>query len=261
MKKHPVFILLLAIALLPAQQLCAWGQKGHRIIARIAYDNLTGRARRSVDNILGKEGIIFYANWPDEIKSDTIYPDSYDWHFQDLDAGLSDSALIATLTDYPAVGGNLWRATDSLTALLLREPRNNHALRFIVHLVGDRFCPMHTAHIEDLGGNRVPFRWFTTQTNLHAVWDTHLIESQGYSYTEYAAYLQLRYASHKADILRRSRADELRYNYALTEAIYAYQTPWDGNTYHYIYRVREPMEWQLYCAGITLAGLLNTIYR
>ena len=30
-----------------------WGQEGHRIIAKIAYDNMTCRARKQVDKILG----------------------------------------------------------------------------------------------------------------------------------------------------------------------------------------------------------------
>ena len=31
----------------------SWGQEGHRVIAKIAYDNLTPKARKSVDKILG----------------------------------------------------------------------------------------------------------------------------------------------------------------------------------------------------------------
>ena len=242
-----------------------WGQKGHRIIAKIAYDNLNCKARKAVDATLGKEGIIYWANWADEIKSDTIYAQSIKdgWHFQDFDGGMSDDAVVAALTDYPKVGGNLFRALDSITAEIRdhHSPANVHSLRFLIHLSGDRYCPMHMAHMDDRGGNDVKMKWFKDNTRLHTVWDTHLIESQGYSYTEYAAKLQNEYAAEKKAILAMTDAELLVQNYHITEAIYAYQATWDGNTYHYIYRWRQPMERQLYIAGIRLAKILNELFR
>jgi len=247
----------------------SWGQEGHRIIAKIAYDHLHGKAKKQVDKVLGKQGMVYWANWPDEIKSDTIYPQSYDWHFQDFDGGLSDSVVVSALTDYPKIGGNLFRATDSLVNVL-RDNRQRtqdedyvHALRFMVHLSGDRFCPMHTARLEDKGGNGVKMAWFSknTNTNLHSVWDTKLIDSQGYSYTEYAQKLEHEYGWKRKAIEQMSNEELLLHNYHFTEAIYAYQQTWDGNTYHYIYRWRQPMEEQLYIAGIRLAKLLNDLYN
>lgn len=268
---------ILIMALLYALPAFPWGQKGHRIITKIAYDNLSSKARKEVDRSLGKQGMIYWSNWPDEIRSDTVYPDSYDWHFQDFDGGMSDSAVVAALTDYPKEGGNLFKALDSLVTVLkdyktvslkdrsVERPalpeRYEHTLRFVIHLSGDRYCPMHTAHMDDLGGNKVKMKWFKEETRLHTVWDTHLIESQGYSFTEYAEKLEHEYAGRKRAIQAMSDAKLLVRNYHLTEAVYAYQATWDGNTYHYIYHWRQPMEEQLYIAGIRLAQLLNEIYR
>ena len=259
----------------------SWGQEGHRIIAKIAYDNLSGKARKQVDKVLGKQGMIYWANWPDEIKSDTIYPQSIrdGWHYQDLDGGMSDSAVVAALRDYPKEGGKLFKALDSLETVLkdyktvsLKDrsavgPASpvgyEHTLRFVVHISGDKFCPMHLAHMDDKGGNAVRMAWFSKHenTSLHSVWDTKLIDSQGYSYTEYAEKLEIEYAAEKKAILAMSEEELLLNNYHLTEAIYAYQQTWDGNTYHYIYRWHTPMERQLYIAGIRLAKLLNEIYK
>ena len=220
-----------------------------------------------------KGAMIYFANWADEIKSDTIYPTSYDWHFQDFDGGMSDSAIIATLTDYPKAGGNLFRAMDELVSRLQNKGQREEAesiipdmpeedmLKFIVHLMGDRYCPMHTAHMDDRGGNDVKVQWFGKDTNLHSIWDAELIESQGYSYTEYAEFLEHKYGKQKKAIMAMSREELLLRNYHLTEAIYAYQETWDGNPYHYIYHWREAMEEQLYIAGIRLAKLLNEIYK
>lgn len=266
MKKCFSIFLVCALMCVYSLPAWSWGQEGHRIIAQIAYDNLTHKARKQVDRILGTQGMIYWANWPDEIKSDTIYPQSIKdgWHYQDFDGGLSDSVVLAALTDYPKEGGNLFRALDSLTSEVINHRSDERInLRFVVHLTADRFCPMHTAHIEDKGGNAVRMAWFSKQpnTNLHAVWDTKLIESQGYSYTEFAHKLENEYAGEKKAIISMSEAQLLLNNYHLTEAIYDYQRNWDGNTYHYIYRWHQPMEQQLYVAGIRLAKLLNEIYK
>lgn len=251
----------------------AWGQEGHRIIAQIAYDNMSRRARKNADRILGKGGIVYWANWPDEIKSDTIYQESIrdGWHYQDFAGGMSDSLVADALVHYPAEGGNLFRALDSLVREFRivnrqssdRQSSNRqlvHTLRFIVHLSGDRYCPMHMAHMDDKGGNAVKMKWFSGNTNLHAVWDTKLIDSQGYSYTEYALKLEREYAWKKKAIREAGDAELLVQSYRLTSDIYDYQQTWDGNAYHYIYRWRQPMEEQLYIAGIRLAKLLNEIF-
>ena len=48
--------------------------------------------------------------------------------------------------------------------------------------------------------------------------------------------------------------------YHLTDAIYQYQSTWNGNAYHYVYQWMDEMEWQLYTAGVKLAQALNTIF-
>jgi len=247
----------------------SWGQEGHRIIAQIAYDHLTKKARKNVDRIMGDHGMIYWANWPDEIKSDTIYKQSIKdgWHYQDFAGGLSDSIVADALIHYPKEGGNLYRALDSLvrraqnTNLYTDKVQAEHVLRFIMHLSGDRYCPMHMAHMDDKGGNAVKMKWFGRETNLHSVWDTKLIDSQGYSYTEYAQKLEREYAYKQREIEQATDKDLLLMSYHVTEEIYRYQQTWDGNTYHYIYRWRQPMEYQLYVAGIRLAQVLNKLYK
>jgi len=265
MRRYLSFVLICALMCIYSLPVWSWGQEGHRIIAKIAYDNLSRKAKKAVDQTLGKQGIIYWANWPDEIKSDTIYKQSIKdgWHYQDFDGGLSDSAVVAALTDYPKEGGNMFRALDSLEREVKGERLKvkEHTLRFIVHLSGDRYCPMHTAHMDDKGGNAVKMKWFSNHTNLHSVWDSKLIDSQGYSYTEYAEKLEIEYAAEKKAIEAMSDAELLLHNYHFTEDIYAYQQTWDGNTYHYIYRWHIPCERQLYIAGIRLAKLLNEIYK
>lgn len=260
--KKTIILALIALMAMPSD-LLAWGQKGHRIVAEVAYQTMKASTRKKVDAVLGRHGIVYVANWPDEIKSDTIYPMSGNWHFQDMDAGMSDSAVVSTLTNYPdAKTGRLWAVSDSLTAVLKQNPNDVDALMFMVHFMGDRFCPMHTAHLSDKGGNAVKMKFFGKQTNLHSIWDSGIIDSRGYDYTEYAQFLIDRYGKKEAKAIRAMSVEELTVrNYHTVNAIYDYQQTWNGNPYHYVYHWKDTMEWNLYAAGIRLAQLLEEIYR
>ena len=260
--KRLLSLSLLLLFLVPTMhQAFAWGNKGHRIVAQVAYDNLTCKARKQVDAVLGKRGMIYFSTWADEIKSDTIYPKSHTCHYQDLDGGLTDAQVVVMLSDYPKVGGDLFMAMDSIETVLRKNGACHDALAFYVHFYADRFCPMHVAHLDDKGGNGVKMKWFGQNTNLHSVWDGKLIDYKGFSYTEYAQYLHDQYSNMKKAILKMTDEETLLQTYHVTSEIYAYHATWNGNTYHYAYRWLEPMEWQLYTAGVKLAQALNRIYK
>ena len=250
-----IFFLTLCVA-----SASAWGQKGHRIVAQVAYDHLDCKARKQVDKVLGKHGMIYLSSWADEIKSDTIYPQSGDWHYQDLDGGLTDEAVVAMLTDYPKEGGNMFRVLDSLEVVLTHDKNNHDALAFYVHIYADRFCPMHVAHLDDKGGNAVKMKWFGQNTNLHSVWDAKIIDSKGFTYSEYAAYLHDVYGKQKKAVRKMTDEETILQTYHLTDAVYQYHATWNGNAYHYSYQWIDEMEWQLYTAGVKLAQALNSIF-
>lgn len=253
-------IIIILLAMLCITTAFAWGPKGHRIVAQVAYDNLDNKARKHVDNVLGKHGMVYLSTWPDEIKSDTIYPTSFTCHYQDLPGGMTDAEVVATLTDYPQEGGDLFMALDSLETVLTRQPDCHDALVFYVHMMADRFCPMHLAHLDDKGGNAVRMKWFGQNTNLHSVWDSKLIENKGFSYTEYANYLYDVYGKQRKEILRMTEEETLLYTYHLTDSVYQYHPTWSGNAYHYAYRWAEAAEYQMYMAGVRLAKHLNELF-
>ena len=253
-------IIIIFLAMLCITTAFAWGPKGHRIVAQIAYDNLDSKARKHVDNVLGKHGMVYLSTWPDEIKSDTIYPTSFTCHYQDLPGGMTDAEVVATLTDYPQEGGDLFMALDSLETVLTRQPDCHDALVFYVHMMADRFCHMHLAHLDDKGGNAVRMKWFGQNTNLHSVWDSKLIENKGFSYTEYANYLYDVYGKQRKEILRMTEEETLLYTYHLTDSVYQYHPTWSGNAYHYAYHWAEAAEYQMYMAGVRLAKHLNELF-
>jgi hypothetical protein len=52
------------------------------------------------------------------------------------------------------------------------------ALRFLIHLVGDLHMPMHVGDNSDAGGNKTQIRFFGKGSNMHALWDTLMIEHE-----------------------------------------------------------------------------------
>lgn len=262
MKRNISFsLVLVSLLLLSTLTANAWDAVGHRIVAEIAYQNLTKKARKQVDAVLGTRGMVYKASWADEIKSDTIYPNSYGWHFQNLRGGLTEQDITNLYNNPKAEGEHLFYALDSLTKVLQNDKNNADALKFVVHIVGDMFQPMHLGHPDDKGGNKVQIRWFGKGTNLHSLWDRWLIENTQYTYSEYVDYLNDYYADQKEQLQRLSLLDCLFITYQRQQQIYEYQELGDKNNYHYAYRFRTDLDLSLYTAGLQLANLLNELYR
>ena len=184
-----MFVLAAATTALVPAPASAWGKTGHRVVAAIADTQLSGLARANVEEILGPgESLDEAANWPDEMRSapgDFWQKTATPWHYVTLNGIIYDHA--------PPEG-------DALEALgrfskVLRDSNASRedkqlALRFIVHLVGDLHQPLHNGRCCDKGGNDVKVTWFGKPTNLHAVWDSQLVDEEQLSFTELAAKLE-----------------------------------------------------------------------
>ncbi len=65
------------------------------------------------------------------------------------------------------------------------------ALKFLVHFMGDIHQPLHAADDHDRGGNDDAVTFMRRKTNLHAVWDSGILEAAGASGDERAYALRL----------------------------------------------------------------------
>ncbi len=262
-----------AVACIPTPAL-AWGKTGHRVVAAIADTQLSGLARAHIREILdGGESLDEAANWPDEMRS---APDAFwqktatPWHYVTLDGITYDHAP---------------REGDALEALArftrtLKDPQasladKQLALRFVVHLVGDLHQPLHVGKCCDKGGNDVKVTFFGKPTNLHAVWDSQLVDEEQLSFTELAAKLE-RHISDRGviawwDINPRDWISEsAQYRDTLyPTAADKPRAPADKKSkappvpdlsYSYVYRFTPLMEQRLSQAGVRLAAYLNAIY-
>lgn len=230
----------------------------HRTIADIAYRHLSCATKKKIDKVLGERGMVYYASWADEVRSDNNYAYSYDWHFQNLSDGITKET-IQQLMDYPErEGKHLFFAIDSLSKKLKETPKNQEALLFLVHFMGDLHQPLHLGRETDLGGNLINIKWFGNDIRLHQLWDKQMVESQYYSYSEYSAYLIHKFKKN-SKLKEETLLDAVWQVYLLRNRVYAYD--YTGSySYRYLYEFSKELDVMLYRAGIQLAKLLNDIY-
>ncbi|WP_421942176.1 S1/P1 nuclease [Pedobacter sp.] len=240
----------------------AWGMLGHRIVGEVADSYLKAKTRKAITGILGSESLAMSANWGDFIKSDTAYNYLYNWHFVNLQAGLTKEGVFNFLENDK--GPNVYSKIPDLIAILKNKAstldQKKLAIRMLVHLVGDLHQPMHTARKEDLGGNRISVLWFNEKSNLHRVWDEQLIDYQQLSYTEYTKAINHPSAVQLYNWQNASLKDCVFESYQVCNKIYDNIKPEAKLSYRYNFEWIDILNEQLVKGGVRLAKILNDIY-
>jgi nuclease S1 len=246
----------LVLLLLASSPLSAWGPNGHRIVGRIAMHHLSEEAARAVECLIGPEGLDQVSTWPDEIRSDPNWKQATPWHFISID----DAETLETTARDPA--GDVLEAMQRFAAVL-RDPQANRqakqeALKFLVHFVGDVHQPLHVGRRADRGGNNVEVMWFAEKTNLHSVWDNHLVENEKLSFSEFAAFIDHPTQEEIRTWQGSTFADWVKESKAVREQVYKIG---DGKLgFQYAFDNMPLVKRRLVQAGVRLAGLLNSIF-
>ncbi|KQS31646.1 S1/P1 nuclease [Pedobacter sp. Leaf194] len=260
-KKLATAALICSMAYLPIHA-NAWGMIGHRVVGEIADSYINAKTRKAIQAILGPESIAMSANWGDFIKSDSTYNYMYNWHFVNLPGGLDKQGVYNILEAEKSP--SLYTKIPELIAVLKKASstadEKKLALRMLIHIAGDLCQPMHVAHKEDLGGNRVSVLWFNEKSNLHRVWDEQLIEYQQLSYTEYAKAINHPSAVQLYNWRNTSLKDCIYESYLVCGKIYENTKPDSKLSYRYNFDWAETLNQQLLKGGIRLAKMLNDIY-
>jgi S1/P1 Nuclease len=242
-----------------------WGAVGHRTVGSIAQKHLTPKALAGVRDLLGGQSLADVANWADSVRSLPAYKQTGPWHYINLPLGLNYDAFKSRVENmleanvYSALVAQMQLITDNTVS---RE-RKVAALKFVVHFVGDLHQPMHVSREEDKGGNTIQLNYDGQGTNLHAVWDSKLIDHTGLDYQQLAA----KYDNASTLQIRQWQSDPvvkwMWESYQITGQLYAeVDTMHDrsiGQAYYdeHIATVALRLEQ----AGVRLAGLLNVLFR
>lgn len=260
---YHVFLGLL-LPLIPTTSF-AWGVTGHRIVAEIASHHLTSKAQKAIFALLGQQSMAMVSNWPDLIKSDTThrYDHTSPWHYLDFPANSTRVQFDELLGKH--TGENLYTQTQALIRQLkdpsISKADKVFALTFLIHMIGDMHQPLHVGRDEDQGGNKVQVMWFDRPTNLHRVWDEHLVEFQQLSYTEYTAALDTASKATIAKIQSGTIADWMFESHQLADKIYSLTHTNDKLSYRYNYWFASDMNQQLLKGGLRLASILNNSFK
>jgi hypothetical protein len=194
-----IFSLILALAG-PINAL-AWGPEGHRIVAEIAEQYLEPAVAGNVRTLLEMQNathLAEVANWADQIRRER--PETAPWHYVDIPIHPAPMPGVEGVNGYlPARDcpreACIVAQIDKLISQLQRDKQPSwprlEALEFLVHFMGDIHQPLHAANDNDHGGNDVKVVFNGRKTNLHAVWDSGILEAAGVSGDERAYALRL----------------------------------------------------------------------
>lgn len=246
-----LLILLLALHV-PA--VFAWGNAGHRIVADLAWMQLTPQARVAASRLLALEPgatLASVSTWADDNRDDATRA----WHFVNLP---KDSCRYDAARDCPD-GQCVIAAAERQLAVLGASGESDaqrlQALKYVVHLLADVHQPLHAGQFADRGGNRYQLQAFGEGTNLHALWDSGLLHRHRTSAAALAGASKAAAASATVVDLDLTRAAQESCRIVTTPGFYPPHTlPAD-----YVERIAPVLEQRLVLAGARLAGWLNRV--
>ncbi|WDI30039.1 S1/P1 nuclease [Hyphococcus flavus] len=250
-----LFVLMAQLAVAPAY---AWGKIGHRVTGAIAVHYLSDNAKAAIESILGPEGLAEGSTWADFMRAspeDFWQMESSAYHYVTIPAGMTYAQAGA-----PPQG-------DAITAITkftrtLKDPDASRedkalALRFIVHIIGDLHQPLHAGNGTDRGGNDFEVTYFGRETNLHAVWDSGMIDGEQLSYSEMTEWLVQKITPEEAaDWMDINPVVWAAESAAIRDTIY----PADPELrYGYVFNHIDTVKLRLSQAGVRIAAYLNVV--
>lgn len=192
-------------------QTVLWGPRGHMTVAAVAMELVNPRTAKCVEDLVGD--LPAGAAWPDEVKREKP---SYHWskplHYTNTQPWASDykesdcahgRCVVTAISNYTA------RLADGT----LPRPQRAEALKFLSHFVGDIHQPLHVGFARDRGGNEIKGKFMGHDTNLHEVWDFHVINrllSSSYPQTGIsglARHLAAQHRNHRSSAAEHTRCD------------------------------------------------------
>jgi hypothetical protein len=181
------WIAAIALIVLPARAL-AWGPEGHHIVARLAYERLTPKAKAEFDALMTRsaeqqtpacpvakpEDVGTWADCvrPMHARFDAMAPLHYEHRPM---CGTAPPEI--TCPDGRCVTAEIGRARAVLKDRTRAPVERLQALEEVVHFVADMHQPLHTGDLVDDGGIKVPVAGPVKSSNLHIVWDVDVVET------------------------------------------------------------------------------------
>jgi hypothetical protein len=254
-----IVFLLLSAQLFANELKPNWGKTGHRTIGEIAANYTSSMANREIKKILDGQSLALVSTFGDDIKSDNRYRNFNTMHYVNM------PFVVKYQDSEKNSEGDLVTGIEKCKDVILDKNATKEDkafyLKLLVHFMGDLHQPMHVGRAEDKGGNDIQVQWFGSGTNLHAVWDSKMIDGFEMTYTELADNAD-KISKEQVKFLQKGTiADWV--NETQTFAVKAYASVEVGEklSYKYSYENFETVRSQLQKGGIRLAKVLNDLFK
>ncbi len=236
-----------------------WGATGHRVIGEVAAQHISKKTAKAIEGLLDGASLAFVSVFADDIKSDDRYKTFYSWHFANINLNETYESSLKNPK------GDLVQAVETCVSKLkskaISRKEKQFYLKLLVHFIGDLHQPMHLAKKQDKGGNKVKIKWYGKSSNLHRLWDSDMINSSQFSYTELAQNLPLISSEALEQMKRSSLSFWLSETHELTKRVYEGLPEKPNLGYKYQYENFNLIRLQLLRAGVRLASILEDIFR
>lgn len=245
--------------------LASWGYTGHRTIGLITENHLTPTAKTAIKELLGDTSIAEACTWADDARREPQFAATANWHFLNLPLGLNfeDFKKYVDTMKAENVYSELISKEKILTDQNATKQQKVHALKFLMHFVGDLHQPMHISRAEDKGGSTIQLNYNEKGTNLHSLWDTKMLEHEGLTYTQLAAKFD---TIAEADIKQWQSDPIIQWiweSYQISSALYPEIEQLSKKVVDdaYYQKHMPTVQKRIQQASIRLSGILNKIYR
>jgi hypothetical protein len=255
--KTTKYFLLTLIFSLAVSQAFAWGQLGHYLIGLMAEKQMKKSTRKKVEKVLFPMSLSRSGTWMDEVRSDRSFDYAETWHYLTSNEGEYNPEIQEKTGDvYEAI----LRIKEELKKGGLDPKSEAEKLKMLIHMVEDIHQPLHVGKGNDRGGNDVKIEFFNQPTNLHALWDSGMIDRQGMSYSEIGCELYRRLTPElKQKYRSASMQDWLKEAVSLRPMVY--NLPESKKiSYQYMYENYGIAEERMIAASVRLAQILEEIY-
>ena len=154
----------------------AWGDAGHRLVCKVAWDELMENPLAQVKELLRistEDEFAEACTWADRHAEE--HPETAGWHHVWIPKTARE---IDVARDCPEGRSCLLREIERNVEILKSgAPQDERAtaLKFLAHFVGEIHQPLRIGFAEDQGGSTITATFLGRETTMRAMWDTDII--------------------------------------------------------------------------------------